>query len=274
MPSPFCARQARPGGILPQSANLLDQQKIPLTTALVYLILIAVAELLTTFSVPQAGLALHGGLLIVLLTHTAIVSRHSYHRLLLSLTIAPLIRMLSLSLPLARYPILHWYLIISVPLLLATILTARALGLSRVQMGLTVRQLPWQLLIAATGLVFGVVEYYILRPGPLIESPSWQNLLPAFLILMVCTGFAEELIFRGVIQRTAMQALGRFGLTYVALLFAVLHVGYKSFFDVVFVFVVALVFGWAVEKTGSLLGVTLAHGFTNAILFLVMPVWG
>jgi membrane protease YdiL (CAAX protease family) len=40
------------------------------------------------------------------------------------------------------------------------------------------------------------------------------------------------------------------------------------------VFVVAVVFGWAVRRTGSLLGVTVAHGLTNVILFLVMPFWG
>ena len=36
-------------------------------------------------------------------------------------------------------------------------------------------------------------------------------------------------------------------------------------------FVVALVFGWARERTGSIVGVSLAHGLTNIVLFLVMP---
>ena len=70
-----------------------------------------------------------------------------------------------------------------------------------------------------------------------------------------------------------MQALGRFGLLYVALLFAVLHIGYRSVLDVVFVFGVALLFGWVAEATWSLLGVTLAHGVTNIVLFLIMPFW-
>jgi membrane protease YdiL (CAAX protease family) len=88
---------------------------------------------------------------------------------------------------------------------------------------------------------------------------------------MACTGFVEELIFRGVMQRASVRAVGRFGWLYVALLFAVLHVGYRSVADVIFVFGVALMFGWVVESTRSLLGVTLAHGLTNVVLFLIMP---
>ena len=39
----------------------------------------------------------------------------------------------------------------------------------------------------------------------------------------------------------------------------------------IFVMVVALFFGTVVKKTGSLLGVSLAHGITNSVLYLVAP---
>jgi membrane protease YdiL (CAAX protease family) len=245
-----------------------------LVVALVYLALIAVAELLTTFVEPRAGLVLHGGLLVILLSHTALSSGQAYHRLLLGLVLAPLIRMLSLALPLLDFPLLYWYLIISVPLFVATALAARVMDFPRERIGLTVRRVPLQLLVALTGFVFGIVEYYILRPEPLVTDRTWQSMLLAGTILMICTGFAEELIFRGILQRASVQALGRFGLLYVALLFAVLHTGYRSILDVVFVFGVALLFGWVAEATWSLLGVTVAHGITNIVLFLVMPFWG
>jgi len=94
--------------------------------------------------------------------------------------------------------------------------------------------------------------------------------LPA-LILLFSTGFLEELLFRGIMQRTATETLSQFGLVYVALVFAALHIGYKSIPDLIFVFTVGLFFGWTVQKTHSILGVTLAHGLTNIILFLVIP---
>jgi hypothetical protein len=245
-----------------------------LVVALAYLLLIALAELVTTFVEPRAGLILHSALLVILLVHTALSSGQPYHRLLLGLVLAPLIRMLSLALPLVDFPLIYWYLIISVPLFVATALAARVMGFSRERIGLTVRKIPLQLLVALTGVTFGVAEYYILRPEPLVTDPTWQSMLLSGSILMICTGFAEELIFRGILQRASVQALGRFGLLYVALLFAVLHTGYRSVLDVVFVFGVALLFGWVAEATWSLVGVTLAHGLSYIVLFLVMLFWG
>ena len=207
----------------------------------------------------------------MLFIHTALTWEHPAHRLLLSLAFAPLIRLLSLSLPLAGFPILYWYFIISVPLFVATFLAVRVLNFSGKEIGLSLRMLPAQLGVALTGLAFGYVEYHILRPDPLARSLTWEEIWLPALILLVSTGFAEELIFRGMMQRAATEALGRWGVLYVAALFAVLHVGYQSLADVLFVFVVALVFGWARERTGSIVGVSLAHGLTNIVLFLVMP---
>ena len=273
MSLPLYTRQGSKPQVAGRRLPQLTKRQTRLVTALGYLVLIALAELLTTFGEPRVGLALHGGLLVILLVHAALTSDQPSHRLILSLVLAPLIRMLSLSLPLLDFPLLYWYLIISVPLFFAAALTARVLGFSRVQMGLTVRKIPLQLLVALTGITFGIAEYYILRPTSLAPDRTWQSMLVSAAILMVCTGFAEEFIFRGVIQRASVQALGRFGLLYVALLFAVLHIGYRSVLDVVFVFGVALLFGWVAEATWSLLGVTLAHGVTNIVLFLIMPFW-
>jgi membrane protease YdiL (CAAX protease family) len=259
-----------PTRLLPNSLT----RRPRLAVALAYLALIALAELVTTFVEPRWGLIFHGGLLVILLVHSALAWDRPYHRLLLGLVLAPVIRMLSLALPLLDFPIIYWYLIISIPLFVATALAARVLGYSRQQIGLTLRKVPVQLLIALTGITFGVAEYYILKPQPLVADPTWQNLLISGAILMVCTGFAEELIFRGLLQRASVQALGRFGLLYVALLFAVLHTGYRSLADVIFVFGVALLLGWVAEATWSLAGVTVAHGLTNIVLFLVMPFWG
>ena len=261
------------------SEHALSARRLPealtsrptMVIAVAYLALITVAELVTTFSDPRVGLTLHGGLLVILLAHAALASEQPYHRLLLGLVLAPLTRILSLALPLADFERIYWYLIISLPLLVATALMARLLGFSRQQIGLTVRKVPVQLLVALTGIAFGIVEYFILKPGLPMDDPTWLGMFLSAMVLMISTGFAEELIFRGLLQRTSVQVLGRFGLLYVAMLFAVLHVGYRSIADVAFVFVVALFFGWVAEATWSILGVTLAHGITNIVLFLVMP---
>ena len=57
----------------------------------------------------------------------------------------------------------------------------------------------------------------------------------------------------------------------VALIFAILHIGHRPLLDILFVLGVGLLFGWMVVKTRSLLGVTLAHGVINIMLFVVLP---
>lgn len=239
--------------------------------ALIYLAGIALAEALTTFVEPRLGLATHCLLLGGLVFHSSRVEGSKERAFLVSLALAPLIRILSLSLPLTQFPVLYWYLLTSIPLFVAVLIAAPALGYSWSELGLNLRGLPFQMLIGSSGLVFGMVEYYILRPDPLAPALEWAYVWWPALILLISTGLLEELIFRGLLQRATIDALGPWGLVYVAVLFATLHIGYQSLVDVLFVLGVGLFLGWVVQRTGSLLGATLSHGLTNITLFLVMP---
>lgn len=239
-----------------------------------YLLVIALAELSTTVLEPRLGMVVHCLLLAGLLLHASLVEGARERAFLLTVAFAPLIRILSLSLPLARFPVIYWYLITSLPLFAAAWIVARTLGYAPSEIGLRWGNLPLQLLIGLSGIAFGAIEYLILRPQALIPTFAWRDIWWPALILLVSTGFLEELLFRGLQQRAALDWLGRWGVVYVAALFGVLHLGYNSFLDVVFVFAVGLFFGWAVYRTRSLLGVTLAHGLTNIVLFLVMPFLG
>lgn len=244
----------------------------PGLAATVYLAGITLAELCTTFLDPNLGLILHAILLVALLVHAALTWESPLHRLLLPLTLAPLIRLLSLTLPLKAFPVLYyWYFIVSVPLFAAAFSVVRLLKLRAADLGLSLRYPLAQALVIFTGVIFGYAEYQIIRPTPLIGSLTLAEFWLPALILMVSTGFAEEFIFRGIMQKTAAEVIGKWAVVYTSALFAVLHIGYKSALDVLFVFVVALIFGWFRERTGSILGITLAHGWTNIFLFLLMP---
>lgn len=244
--------------------------------ALIYLCLITLAEILTAtigagLNIVSVGLSLHGLILIVLVLHGATTRQTQTRRLLLSLVIAPLIRILSLSLPLQGVPLVDWYLTIGALLYMATFFAAQINGISWQRMGLTMKGWLSQLPLALIGFVLGFIEYYILGSHPLISNLSWETLLyPAF-VLMIFTGFLEEIIFRGLIQEVSTTMMGKLGIWYGALLFAVLHIGYLSVVDVVFVFAVGLLFGYIAQRTRSLLGVSLAHGFTNISMYLIFP---
>src|SRR5262245_33279784 len=112
-----------------------------------YLLLVAIAELLIIYVSPQVGMLLDGVLLIALIVHGSMSPDAAERRLLLALTLAPLTRLLSLTLLLPGIPRLAWYSIVSLPLLIATVLLIRYLRLSRPQVGLRFDNLPLQLMV-------------------------------------------------------------------------------------------------------------------------------
>lgn len=239
--------------------------------ALLYLAAIAAAELVTALVNPTAGIAFHTILLFSLILHSSLAAKRHSHQLYLALALAPLIRIISLSMPLSQFAQIYWYLLVSVPLLISILVAVRVLNFQPADVGLTLQKMPLQGFVALTGVGFGWVEYHILKVEPLVPTLTWARVLQPTIVFLVTTGFVEELAFRGVMQRSAVAALGPWGWVYIAALFSVLHIGYLSATDWLFVLLVGLFFGWIVKKTGSLLGVILAHGILNTSLYVVFP---
>lgn len=243
-----------------------------MTTAIVYLIAIVIAETVTVYIQPVWGVVCHIMLLVALTVHSSVLARaKSEQQLLLSLALAPLVRIMSLSMPLVNIPQILWYPLIYTPLLVAALIVMRISNYTLEEVGLSLKRIRVQLAFAAAGLVLGIMEYLILKPQPMIDRLTWRDLWLPSLLFLVFVGFVEEFIFRGVIQRAALDSFGWKGLVYVSFIFAFLHIGFLSWIDVIFVFLVVLFFSWVVKRTGSLLGVTLAHGITNIMLYLVVP---
>lgn len=248
---------------------------MPLLVILGYSLLLAAAELLTTFADPMLGLLLHMLLLLGLLGLAARWWWHPIHRMLLAFVVSPLIRIMSLSLPLAGLPFISWLLITSIPLFAAVAVTMQVLQLSRHDVGLMLRPgwapLRAEILIALSGIPLGFLEWFILRPPPLMEGLNLAQVWFPVVVIFISTGLMEELVFRGIMQKTSQELLGAIAIPLVALIFAILHIGYQSWSDFFFVFGVSLFYGWAVQRTGSILGVTISHGLINSMLFIVLP---
>ena len=236
------------------------------------LIALTAAEVLTVYLQIMAGIICHGILLVVFVVQAALAPDRAQRNLFMALCLAPLIRILSLSMPLAPIPQIYWYLLIYGPLLAATVIVMLNTGLFPRDVGLVSNGWPLQVVLGIViGLGLGVLEYLILRPVPLASSFTLLGVLGPALILILTTGFVEELIFRGVMQTLSDRVMGLWSVLYVSLIFAVLHLGHYSIIDVAFVFLVALLFTAMVKKSGSLVGVTLAHGIANGMLYCVMP---
>lgn len=239
--------------------------------AIVYLILITIAELLASAIDAVVGVALHTILLLSLILLGATARQVHRRRFLLSLALSPLIRIISVTVPLNNRPIVEWYLVIGGLMFVATFFTIRATEFTPRRIGMTFKNWPTQVALGVAGIVLGLFEYLIIRPAPIIASADPILFLQAALTLMICTGVLEEIIFRGLLQEASIEPFGRFGIIYSAAVFAVLHLGYLSILELSFVFSVALIFGFVAIKTRSLLGVSIAHGLINICLYLVFP---
>ncbi len=237
-----------------------------------YAAAITAAEIVTAYYNPIYGIACHVVLLVALLVHASLAYKHAINMVYLALSLAPMIRIMSLCMPLVGVPPIYWYLIISLPLFAAAASVMRYAGFKPREVGLTVGNLPLQLLVAFLGVPLGLMEYLILKPDPLAPELTFQYVWLPALILLVSTGFLEEFIFRGIMYRAAVDTLGKwYSIIFISFIFGVLHITHRSPVDLVFVFAVALLFSVTVSFFRSLLGVSLAHGLTNIGLYIIWP---
>ena len=258
--------------------DIQDKRSITGTTrnekiiAILYLIGLIIAEISVTYINKEAGLVIEMVILFALLLNSSLNVSYNYSVMLRSMMILPMIRIIGLSIPLMQIQPLYWFPIIAVPLFAAVYTIMKSQGLTRKHVGLIWGNKKVQFLIALTGIFLGTIEYTILQPKPLIAVLDPVTLITASIILIISTGFAEELLFRGILQKNAENVFGTIvGLLYTALLFTALHIGWNSFNDLIFVFSVALFYGIAFQKTRSIVGITLSHGLSNTFLFLIIP---
>lgn len=248
-----------------------------------YLILVAGAELVTAYATwhggifAKYGIAFHAVILFALFIHSALIltADPEFSGFLMVLILAPLIRILSLTMPVTYFSYISWFAIISIPVYIAifTCMYIQHLKPRDVALALPkAKHLPLELAVILFAVPFGIIEYYILKPGILIE-PSFEALFVPALIMLVCTGFLEELAFRGLMQYHATRTMGFSGIIFVSILFGFLHIGNLSVLDVLFTGTVSFIYSIVVQKTGSLYGVSISHGLINIVLFLIAPAY-
>lgn len=253
-----------------RSISRLSRMELALTV--IYFVSIITAEISVFHINLQLGLAMEAIILFALLVNSSLKISYNFSILLRSMMALPIIRIIGLSIPLIHIQQIYWYPIISIPLFAASFTIIRSQCLSFKNVGFTWGNIPVQLAIGLTGIFLGIIEFIILQPKPLITTFNLTNLLFASVILIISTGLAEEVLFRGIIQKNAMNVFGTFsGLLYTSLLFTTLHIGWNSVYELIFVFMVAIFYGYSFIKTKSLLGVSLSHGISNTFLFLIVP---
>ncbi|HMQ34235.1 MAG TPA: type II CAAX endopeptidase family protein [Chloroflexaceae bacterium] len=236
-----------------------------------YLGLLAVAELALAYGPGGLGVATLACLLLALQVHAAFSDDARLAGLLFALSLVPLARLLSLAAALPGLPTPAWQLAVGAVFALAALRGAGELRLGPGEIGLRPGAPLVQAGIALVGVPLGLLQYAILQPAPLADASGRPMLVGVALVALLGRAFGEELLFRGVLQRAAGRALGQAGLVFVAAVFAVLHLDFGSPLTILLAFGVGMAFGRLVERTGSLLGVTLASAIASALAHMVLP---
>jgi membrane protease YdiL (CAAX protease family) len=240
----------------------------------VYGALFLIAEMATDFYSLIGGLISYTLILIVIIIHGTLLSdrESAKSKLILSMSLIPMVRIMSQFMPYTQFSPVYWYILIYPPIFIAGWVARGRLNYSPSDVGLKIKRVSSQLLIALCGVVFGYLEYLVLKPTePLIPDMSFGKIVLALVSLGAGTGFVEEFVFRGVLQKAAIDAMGNWGVYYISFLFAILHFIHNSVLDIFLVFAIGLFFAYMVKRTGSLLGVTLAHTINNYMLYVILP---
>jgi len=260
---------------LPFLSKLLNNSRFQTwSLPLFVLFFTTIAELFITFTTPLAAMGLHVTVMFVLLYNVLHTVNPIRRRLQTVLLLVPLTRILFLALPLTNLSRVYSSLAISIPLFIAIMMIIWQESWSREELGFTFNHWPLQTVTAISGLGFGLLQYHLIRPEAFTTELTWQAALVPALILMVSTGYLDELMFRGLIQNAALPILGHWpSILFVASLFAILNLSYLPLLGVLLVFMIGVIFGLVVAHSRSIVGVTLAHGIMNIMLFLIWPYW-
>ena len=238
-----------------------------------YLAGFGLSELMLNFS-PVSGGLLYCVWLVVLLCHYSWYATDApYRRVLAALLLVPLLRILSLTMPLAELPILSWYIFIGVPLLIAVIPLARLLELSPAELGLEMGQWPLQMIFPMLGIPLAMAAFWILPADPVVASTDWGTIGISALVLLIFTGFTQEIVFRGVIQSVMRECFGPIAaIGYATILFTLMYIGVGSLEYLGFIALLGLLLGWWRDYTGTIWGGVLAHGLMNSWVLVILPI--
>ena len=145
--------------------------------------------------------------------------------------------------------------------------------LSPVEIGLRRGNLARYILLGVVlGIPAGAIEYSILTPTATFPDFEFKYLARDWVYMTAFVGLAEEMLFRGLIQRDLAALFGwKWGLFLSSYLFGVMHLTWRSPMELVFTFLAGLGLGYLYHKTQSLVAPVVLHGIGNTVLVGIMP---
>lgn len=232
---------------------------------------IIVAEALIITAGALAGTVIYGLILTGVLNLYYFSRKPADRQVYLSLSLVPLLRLLSLAIGVPRVPHILWYATIGAPLLLACVLAYRINGLPALEIRMSWRNWAVQGLFGLIGIPLGILAYRVFKPAALVSNAHWTTIVTAAVVLVLFSSLTEELLFRGFIQKVSTYVFGGVGVVFTSILYASMFLGTLSVIAILFFGLLGLLFSIWVQTTRSLWGVIITHSLLNILFFIVMP---
>ncbi len=237
----------------------------------IYLILVAVMEVVNLYGNVIYGSLGNAVLIFVAINHAAWANKTLLQRVLPAVALLPFLRLLSVVLPVPGWPSQVAYILVALPLLAAISIILYNNGITLAAIGLQCSSWKTQLPIAFTGLPLGFIGYLILRPQPLFLSTGPLMWAVNLIIILFFIAFTEEVLFRGILFRVLSEINGQFASVSLAILYACLHFGSKSPIYAIYMGLVGWLFTRFASQTGSIWGIVVANFLLVAGMGLFWP---
>ncbi|MCV0403329.1 MAG: CPBP family intramembrane metalloprotease [Chloroflexi bacterium] len=236
-----------------------------------YLAGLAAAELTLVAAGPIPGALAHAALLLGLAIHATMLPDAPYQRMLAAITLAPMIRLLSLLLPISGVPPVFSIALVGGLSLVGVAVAVRVLMVRWADLGF--RRFDWgvQSIIAAAGFPSGLAIWVAARPLAVVPELSIEWVVLSIVVFTVFVAGVEGLAFRGLIQTMARERFGTVASIAIATLVpSVLLLSALDPIAILLLTALNLALAWAVDWSRSTVGAIGAHALA---LFGMLVLW-
>lgn len=240
---------------------------------LIPVLCIVFAEFLIFWGKIDAAILIDICILVFLSLSYILIKNLEIHRIYVALIFLPVLRLVSLSMPIFAQTPLEYFIFVYLPLIIPLGAIVMHQKGSFDEIGITKNNISaYVILSIPLGFLLGFGEYLVIHPGPLIPEFSFINLLKLTIIMIFFVGLVEELIFRSILQTRLQEVLSlQEALIITSILFGVMHSGYGTFLEILYTSVVGFIIGLSFYITRSLPFAVSIHGFANIFLFGILP---
>lgn len=265
--------------INPFYSELVNLLRITPAKIFTYLFLIILIELQIVWLESVAGTVYYVLLLVIMLHHYLLAEEDPNRGQVLLLASIPLLRLLSMAMPVGLVPPLYRYPMVGIPVLAAVFLMVKQSGVPLKELGLRMPEIKkgeavWEnLLIAVSGIPLGIFGYYFADPIPLVTTGTTREIIAATFIVFIFIGALEEIVFRGLLLHTISKVFGKTGIILSSLVYLVFFTSSLSLGMIGLMGFVSLLYSWHVLESKSILAVTISHSLMFVTMLIFCPLF-